>query len=167
MIEKRSAQIWGLASLAVLLITVMGWWQSPIEHYTGRPLLLIPEIKAVADYQIQARGWIDQFQSLDASISDLLLGTNGDLFSQSQQGNRTLQQAVQMAQTVDRTSAPATLVSLHSDLKNISLGYLDAARLTLRCIGAPSAENRTAAQAALDQARKRLDSVKSSEWMTQ
>ncbi len=165
--ENHTTQTWGLVGLAVLLITLLGWWQSPIEHYTSRPLLLIPEIKAVADYQVQAREWIDRFQSLDASITDLLLDTNGDLFSQSQQGDRVLQQAVQMAQTVDQTSAPATLVSLNSDLKAISLGYLDAARLTLRCIGAPSAENRSAAQAALDQARKRLDSVKSSEWIAQ
>jgi hypothetical protein len=65
--------IWGFASLAAILITLLGWWQSPIEHFTGRPLLLIPEVKAVAAYQVQARGWVDQFQGLDASITGLLL----------------------------------------------------------------------------------------------
>lgn len=164
--EKRSTLIWSFASLAVILITLLGWWQSPIEHFTGRPLLLIPEVKAVADYQVQARGWVDQFQSLDASITDLLLDTNGDLFSQSQQGNHVLQQAVQMAQTVDQTKAPATLVGLHSELKTISLGYLDAARLTLRYLATPSPENHAAAQSAVDQNRVKLDGVKASEWIT-
>lgn len=164
--EKRSSMIWGFASLAAILITLLGWWQSPIEHFTGRPLLLIPEVKAVADYQVQSRGWVDQFQSLDASITDLLLDTNGDLFSQSQQGNRVLQQAVQMAQTVDQTKAPATLVGLHGDLKAISLGYLDASRLALRYLATPSPENRAAAQSAVDQTRVKLDGVKDSEWIT-
>ncbi len=164
--EKRPSMIWGFASLAAILITLLGWWQTPIEHFTGRPLLLIPEVKAVVDYQVQARGWVDQFQSLDASITDLLLDTNGDLFSQSQQGNRVLQQAVQMAQTVDQTKAPATLVGLHSELKVISLGFLDAARLTLRYLATPSPENRAAAQSAVDQTRVKLEGVKASEWIS-
>lgn len=164
--EKQSSMIWGFASMAAILITLLGWWQSPFEHFTGRPLLLIPEVKAVADYQVQARDWVDQFQSLDASITDLFLDNNGDLFSQSQQGNRVLQQAVQMAQAVDQTKAPATLVSLHGDLKAISLGYLDAARLTLRFLATPSPENRAAAQSAVDQSRVKLDGVKASEWIT-
>lgn len=163
--EKRSTLIWSLTSLAAILITLLGWWQSPIEHYTGRPLLLIPEVKAVADYQVLARGWVDQFQSLDASITDLLLDTNGDLFSQSQQGNRMLQQAVQVAQTIDQTKAPATLVGLHSELKAISLGFLDAARLALRYLATPSEENRAAAQSTVDQTRIKLEGVKASEWI--
>jgi hypothetical protein len=164
--EKRSSMIWGVASLAAILVTLLGWWQSPIERFTGRPLLLIPEVKAVADYQVQARGWVDQFQSLDASITGLLLDTNGDLFSQSQQGNHVQQQAVQMAQTVDQTKAPATLIGLHTDLKAISLGYLDAARLALRYLATPSPENRAVAQSAVDQSRAKLDGVKASEWIT-
>jgi len=165
MIEKHSAQIWGLASLAILLVTLLGWWQSPVEPITSRPLLLIPEVKAIVDYQAKARGWMDAFQSLDAALSGLLLDGNGDLFSQSQQGNRALQQAVELAQTVDQTEAPATLVSWHSQLKTISLAYLDAARLALRFIGASSPENRSAAQAALEQARKQLESARNSDWM--
>lgn len=165
MIEKHSAQIWGLASLAILLITLLGWWQSPVEQITGRPLLLIPEVKAIVDYQAKSRGWMDAFQSLDAALSGLLLDTNGDLFSQSQQGNRVLQQAVELAQTVDQTEAPATLVGWHSQLKTISLAYLDAARLALRFIGASSPENHNAAQAALEQARKQMESAETSEWM--
>lgn len=164
--EKRPSMIWGFASLAAILITLLGWWQSPIEHFTGRPLLLIPEVKAVADYQVQARGWVDQFQGLDASITGLLLDTSGDLFSQSQQGNRVLQQAVQMAQAVDQTKAPATLVGLHGELKAISLGYLDAARLALRYLATPSSENRAAAQSEVDQSRMKLDGIKASEWIT-
>lgn len=165
MIEKRSAQIWGLASLTILLVTLLGWWQSPVEPITSQPMLLIPEVKAIVDYQAKARGWMDAFQSLDAALSGLLLDTNGDLFSQSQQGNRALQQAVELAQTVDQTEAPATLVSWHSQLKTISLAYLDAARLALRFIGASSPENRTAAQAALEQARMQLESARNSDWM--
>lgn len=165
MIEKRSAQIWGMTGLAIFLITLLGWWQSPIEQITGRPLLLIPEVKAIVDYQAKVRGWMDAFQSLDAALSGLLLDTNGDLFSQSQQGNRVLQQAVELAQTIDQTEAPATLVSWHSQLKTISLAYLDAARLALRFIGASNPENHSAAQAALEQARKQLESAKTSEWM--
>jgi hypothetical protein len=77
-----------------------------------------------------------------------------------------LQQAVQMAQAVDQSKSPATLVGLHADLKAISLGYLDAARLALRYLATPSSENRAAAQSEVDQSRMKLDGIKASEWIT-
>ncbi len=89
--------------VSLVLLTVLGWFNSPIDRTTGRPLLLIPEVKAVHDYQVKARSWISQFQVLDAEISGLLMEPSGDLFSQSSQANQAVEAAVTQVQIIDRT----------------------------------------------------------------
>ena len=81
-ISQRWYWIFGVS---LVVLTILGWFISPIDRTTSRPLLLIPEVKAVHDYQVKARSWISQFQLLDAEISGLLIGSSGDLFSQSRQ----------------------------------------------------------------------------------
>lgn len=72
-----------IIGVSLVLVTVLGWLNSPIDHPTSRPLLMIPEVKAVHDYQVKACSWISQFQLLDAEISGLLIEPSGDQFSQS------------------------------------------------------------------------------------
>jgi hypothetical protein len=151
--------------VSLVLLTVLGWLNSPIDRTTGRPLLLVPEVKAVHDYQVKARSWISQFQVLDAEISGLLMEPSGDLFTQSSQANQTVEAAVTQAQMIDRTQAPLSLTSLHQAFDQAALAYLEAARSALVWVSTPSAEKLTTAKANLGKARQQVDQLSQSEWL--
>lgn len=154
-----------IAGLSLVILTVLGWLNSPIDRTTGRPLLLIPEVKAVYDYQVKARSWISQFQVLDAEISGLLIEPTGDLFSQSSQANQAVEAAVTQVQMIDRTQAPLSLTSLHQAFNQAALAYLEAARSALVWVSTPSAEKLTTAKTNLEKARQQVDQLSQSEWL--
>ncbi len=151
--------------VSLVLLTVLGWFNSPIDRTTGRPLLLIPEVKAVHDYQLDARSWISQFQVLDAQISGLLIEPSSDLFSRSSQANQTVEAAVAQVQLIDRTQAPLSLSSLHQAFNQAALAYLEAARSALVWVSTPSSDRLTAAKANLEKARQQVDQLSQSEWL--
>ena len=154
-----------IAGLSLVILTVLGWLNSPIDHTTDRPLLLIPEVKAVHDYQVKARSWISQFQVLDAEISGMLMEPSGDLFSQSSQANQAVEAAVTQVQMIDRTQAPLSLTSLHQAFNQAALAYLEAARSALVWVSTPSVEKLTIAKANLEKARQQVDQLSQSEWL--
>ena len=151
--------------VSLVLVTVLGWFNSPVDRTTGRPLLLIPEVKAVHDYQVKARSWISQFQVLDAEISGLLIESSGDLFSQSSQANQAVEAAVTQVQMIDRTQAPLSLTSLHQAFNQAALVYLETARSALVWVSTPSAEKLATAKANLEKARHQVEQLSQSEWL--
>lgn len=154
-----------LAGIGLVVLTVLGWLNSPIDRASGRPLLLVPEVKAVHDYQANARVWLNRFQSLDAEIAGLLVEPTGDLFSRSSQANQTVENAVSLTQRIDRTQAPLSLTSLQGAFKQAGLTYLEAARSALIWVSTPSAEKLADAQAKLQTARQQVEQLKQSEWL--
>jgi hypothetical protein len=154
-----------ITGVSLIILTVLGWLNSPIDRTTGRPLLLIPEVKAVHDYQVKARSWISQFQVLDAEISGLLIEPSGDLFSQSSQANQAVEAAVAQAHAIDSTQAPLSLTSLHQAFNQAALAYLEAARSALVWVSTPSADKLAAAKANLEKARQQVDQLSQSEWL--
>src|SRR5512146_3208177 len=151
--------------VSLVLLTVLGWFNSPIDRTTGRPLLLVPEVKAVHDYQVEARSWISQFEVLDAQISGLMIEPSGDLFSRSSQANQAVEAAVAQVQTIDRTQAPLSLTSLHQAFNQAAVAYLEAARSALVWVSTPSPEKLNTAKANLEKARQQVDQLSQSEWL--
>lgn len=160
-----SSHWYWITGITIVLLTVLGWLSSPIDRTTGRPLLLVPEVKAVHDYQANARSWIDRFALLDAEVSGLLTQPTGDLFSRSSQANHTVESAVVLTQTIDRTAAPLSLTSLHQAFVSASLAYLEAARSALVWVSTPSEEKLVAAKANLETARMQVKQLSQSEWL--
>ncbi|NLG97356.1 MAG: hypothetical protein GX491_08355 [Chloroflexi bacterium] len=154
-----------IAAVSLVLLTIFGWLHSPIDRTTGRPLLLIPEVKAVHDYQTKARSWIGQFEVLDAQISGLLIEPSGDLFRRSSQANQAVEAAVSQAQVIDRTQAPLSLTSLHQSIHQAALAYLEAARSALVWISTPAPDKLDAAKANLEKARQQVEHLRQSEWL--
>lgn len=154
-----------ISGTLLVVLTILGWINSPIDRTNGRPLLLIPEVKAVHDYQLEARSWINQFQVLDAEISGLLIDPSGDLFSRSSQANHAVEAAVAQVQMVDRTQAPLSLSSLHQAFNQAALAYLEAARSALVWVSTPSVEKLNVAKANLEKARQQVDQLSRSEWL--
>ena len=160
------AQRWyWIVGVGLTLFTVLGWLNSPIDRTTGRPLLIIPEVKAVHDYQVHARTWISQFQVLDAEISGLLIEPAGDLFSRSSQANHAVEAAVAQVQIIDRTEAPLSLTSLHQGFNQAALAYLEAARSALVWVSTPSDDKLADAKTKLETARQQVDQLSQSEWL--
>lgn len=165
--SSRSHHGYWIAGVSLILLTMFGWLRSPIDRTTGRPLLLIPEVKAVHDYQVEARSRIRQFEVLDAQISGLLIEPSGDLFSRSSQANQAVEAAVAQAQVIDRTSAPISLTSLHQSIHQAALAYLEAARSALVWISTPAPDKLDAAKANLEKARQQVEQLRHSEWLSQ
>jgi hypothetical protein len=116
-------------------------------------------------YQRSSRQWINNLQSLDRQIATIAANQQGDLFSQSQEAQSALQQAVNLAQEIDRTAFPPSAVSLHDEMAATSLSYLDAARAMMVWVGAPEESKRSQMYEKLALARQLLDTLEKSIWL--
>jgi hypothetical protein len=167
-ISERTLQRIGLILLALAVVfVVIGGLTSPLDE-NGKPVLLLPEIKAFEDYSRSGREWLDQMLILDSEISGVLSGENsGDLYTQSRQAQQMLQQAVDLAKEIDQVNVPAAAAGIHDQLYNTSMAYLETARLTMRWVGAPEETTRQQIEAKLKQARNGRNALKENQWLKQ
>lgn len=163
--RARDFHWYWIVGVSLVILTLLGWFNSPVDRVSGRPLLLVPDVKAVHDYQSKARSWIIQFEMLDAEISGLMVEPSGDLFSRSEQANQVVEAAVTQVQRIDRAQAPLSLTSLHQSFNQAALAYLEAARSALVWISTPSAEKLAIAKTNLEKARQMADALSQSEWL--
>jgi hypothetical protein len=68
--EKLQKLGWILLSLAVIF-TIIGTLVSPLDEQ-GKPVLLLPEVKAVEDYRRSAQTWISELTVLDGEIARVI-----------------------------------------------------------------------------------------------
>jgi hypothetical protein len=154
---------WILLPLVLLLI-VIGAFSSPRDTH-GKPLLFLPDVKSVEDYRRSMSSAIAEMQLLDGDIAALLSGQNTDLFTQSRQAQAAFEHALRIAQEVDVHSAPPVLDSLHGSAASTASAYLGTARLSLVWVSLPEADNHTAAENSLAQARQQLETLEESKWL--
>lgn len=95
--EERLQRI-GIILLALVIIFAMiGGFTSPRDE-NGKPVLLLPEVKAFEDYRRSAQAWLEQMTLLDSEIIGVLgEQAPGDLFTRSRQAQQMLQRAVDLA----------------------------------------------------------------------
>jgi hypothetical protein len=148
----------------IVLLVVVGWSASPRDE-NGRPLLLLPDVKAVEDYRRLAVAWNDEFHLIDGEIAALLADESYDIFGQSRQAQRAVERALEIVQGIDRQEAPPTLVGLREDLGRVSISYLESARLALRWLSVPDQAHREQVEQSLSQARSGLKELESSQWL--
>ena len=147
-----------------LFLTVLGALSSPRDAQ-GKPLLLMPDVKAVEDYRQLVSNATASMQLLDGEIAALIAGQNTDLFTQSRQAQAAFEHAMRIAQEVDVQSAPPALDGLRGTAAGTTTAYLEAARLALRWVSLPEETNRTAAENSLAQARQQLKTLEESKWL--
>lgn len=151
--------------VAVILFAAIGAFASPRDE-NGKPVLLLPEVKAFEDYRRSARSWLEQMTLLDSEIAGVLGETaSGDLFTRSRQAQQMLQRAVNLAKEIDQAKVPAAAAGIHDQLSETGLYYLDAARLTMRWVGAPEETTRAAIEEKLDQSRNARSSLQENQWL--
>lgn len=162
--EKLQRFGWILLGAAIFFI-LLGAFVSPVDG-EGKPVLLLPEVKEVEEYQQTAQAWIVELAVLDGEVARILTGgQQGDLFSQSRSAQQALQHAVDLAQQIDRTQVPPVAVGVQEKMVAASLGYLEAARGALQWISAPEKNNQDAATQKLAAARKLRSVLEANQWL--
>jgi hypothetical protein len=154
---------WLLLPLAMLLV-LLGWLASP-RNAQGRPVLLLPDVKAVKDYQRAARDNAAGLRLLDGEIAVLLEGQSPDLFTQSRQAQVAFQHALTITQRIDTQSAPPALDGLRQASAQTASSYLEASRLALRWVSIPQESNRAATENELTNAQQELQTLEASQWL--
>ena len=155
--------VWILVLLVIVLSLGLGI--SPRDR-DGRPLLLSPDIKAVEDYRRSLVGWHTRLAELDGRIARVLSNDyGGDLFSQSSDGQKTLNETLQILQEIDQTAATPAAVPARELAMNAASATLNAAQSALIWVSAPTPTNLSSAQQALESAQAEMSILEASQWM--
>jgi hypothetical protein len=154
-----------IVSITVILLG-LGLVVSPRDR-DKRPILLLPDVKAVEDYRRSLVSWHDRLQELDGRIARVLSNNyGGDLFSQSSEGQKILNETVQLLQEIDQTETPSAAIPARDMILSAGGATLDASRSMLTWISAPTPANLNAAQKALADARTAISNLEASSWMS-
>lgn len=165
-ISAERLQRIGIILLAAgILFATIGGFTSPRDE-NGKPVLLLPEVKAFEDYRRSARIWLEQMTLLDSEFAGILGDQeSGDLFTRSRQAQQMLQRAVNLAKEIDQAKVPAAAVGIHDQLSATGLSYLDAARLTMQWVGAPEEATKAALDEKLEQSRTGRSALQENQWL--
>ena len=153
-----------LVILALLVLLAIGGIASP-RNEDGRPLLLLPDVKAVNDYRQLARDADKELHLVDGKIAATLGGNVDDLFGQTRRAQEAFEHILRISEQLDQQDAPPALVGLKGDLNQTAMSYMEAARLTLRWLSTPTQENSEQAQVKLTEARTSLTELEKSQWL--
>jgi hypothetical protein len=157
---------WAWVTGIVVLLLGLGIFTSPRDQ-DNRPLLLLPDVKALEDYRRELVDWHSALQGLNARMTGLLSADyGGDLFSQSREGQKIHDETMQLLQEIDQTTTPAAAISSKEMALKASNAYLEASRALLAWISTPTTANRDAVQQALNAAHAALVELEASQWMT-
>ena len=163
--EERLQRMGIILLVAIILFAAIGAFTSPRDE-SGKPVLLLPEVKAFEDYRRSAQSWLEQMMLLDAEIAGVLSEqASGDLFTRSRQAQQMLQRAVNLAKGIDQAKVPAAAAGIHDQLSEAGLHYLDSARLTMRWVGAPEEATRAAIEEKLEQSRNARSALQENQWL--
>lgn len=176
-ISRRKLRLFGCAVWAVLAVFgmtaglyIIGLQITP-RTVAQHPILYSPAVRAALEYRGRVAAWLIALDQIDRSLAHLINETsgerNGDLYDQSARAEETIDRSVRLAQDTTLLSAPTALADLRQQVIAASLAYVAAGQAVSVLINAPTVDNRTAAEDALQTARTALALVRSSRWFTQ
>ena len=149
---------------AIVIFLVLGYFFSPRDR-DERPILLLPDVRAVEEYRVAIVRWLEQARDLDTQISTILSGAYGDdLFTRSRESQEMIDAGVRLINNIDQQKTPTAAVPARSLSGQMASAYLEAARATLLWTTAPNAENLARAEELLEIARQAREELESSEW---
>ena len=131
----------------------------------GRPVLLLPDVRAVEVYRRQAVAWLQAWRNLDTGLQSVLNAPDSGLLEQSRKAQGSFEAAIQLARAVDAAEAPPTLLGLHDQVAQTATAYVDASVALNRWLSAPSPENRAVADQAYQVAAATLAQVEANAWL--
>lgn len=156
---------WVWIGLVLLAFLGIGVFTSPRDQ-ANRPILLLPDAKAVEDYRNSVSNWHGRMRALDAEIATILSGKFGsDLFAKSREAQKVMDAAIRLAQEIDRREVPTAAHPARAMLIQSASAYLEAARAMLQWVTAPTEANLAQAELSLSRARSSLTELEQSEWI--
>jgi hypothetical protein len=158
--------LWG-SVLSIVVLLVLGYLFSPRDR-DDRPVLLLPDVKAVEDYRVALMRWQTQARDLDSQISTILSGRFGsDLFTTSREAQKMIDAGVRLLSDIEQQKTPTVATPARAMAIRMASEYLEAARATLVWTTTPTDSNFDTAQGHLETARNLLSELETSEWTTQ
>jgi hypothetical protein len=163
---KIPSWAWG-SVLTIVVLLVLGYLFSPRDR-DNRPILLLPDVKAVEDYRVALVRWQIQARDLDSQISTILSGRFGaDLFTTSREAQKMIDAGVRLLSDIEQQKTPTVATPARAMAIRMASEYLEAARATLVWTTTPIDRNFNTAQGHLEAARYLLSELEASEWTTQ
>lgn len=163
---RRNTLLMAAIGAVLAILGGLGYFATP-HNQDGRPVLLLPDVRAVEQYRRSASEWAIALRVLDGDLRQIQTvgGTDYDLLATSQETQQAFRQVIAIARDVDRVQPPASLIGLHDQVMATALAYLDAGIALSRWVSAPSEENRLAAEQALVRANEKLAVLEANEWL--
>jgi len=153
-----------LVSVLVLSFVLVGRAVSPVGE-NGSPQLLTPRLARITAYQRDAREWAGRLQDIQAGLEGMLSNPSGNLLDQDSQANLLYGQLLNLQAEVDSAPVPPTLESLHAEFGEAVGATLDVAVLVAAWISAPTPENFSSAEEALNTAEEMLILINQNPWV--
>jgi hypothetical protein len=164
-VEIRPGALLATLTIAVvMLLPVLGFAVSPRDA-DGRPVLLLPDVRAVELYRCQVTSWVSNWTGVDESLNEVLSGDVTQLLALSRRAQRAFEQSAALAQDVDASESPPALLGLRDLSIQVAADYVGASVAVARWLSAPSPENRVAAEEAVAAAGEGLAAVQANEWV--
>jgi len=164
-IEVRREWLWAAAATTVAVLLYGLGLAFSARDGAGRPVLLLPDVRAVETYRQRALAWERDWTAIHLDLTTLLADEPADLLNQSRRAQSRLEQAVAIAQAVEGAQAPGVLIGLHDQALAAAGAFAHASAAVSRWLSAPSSTNEEAAQSACQAAAVALAELQGNERM--
>ena len=155
-------------TLIVILLVVFGAIGNAVSPRDGenRPVLLLPDVRAVEQYRAATETWVGEWVVLDKQLRSILDAPLGnDLLGQSRKSQQAFDQALELSRAVESNESSSSLIGLSAQARNAASAYLNAAMAVARFVSAPTPDNRIDASANVTIAGRALQELQANEWM--
>ena len=149
---------------ALLIFGVLGWFNSPLS-LDGRPVLLLPDVKRVETYRLQASRWVKQLSALEGQSAVLLSGNRSDPLTLSRKAQRLYLDSIGLFEEVDTSLVPQVLTGVHQRIQECVQGQLEVTQNLLLWTSDPNELTHAAALTSLESLREEIAALKNNAWM--
>ncbi len=156
------------ATLIVIVLAIFGAIGNAVSprDAENRPVLLLPDVRAVEQYRAAAETWVGEWVALDKQLRSILdAPLTNDLLGQSRKSQQAFDQALDLSRAVESNESPSSLIGLSAQTRNAAVAYLNAAMAVARFISAPTPDNRIDASSNVGIAGRALQQLQANEWM--
>lgn len=149
---------------ALLFLGILGWFSSPLS-LEGRPILLLPDVKSVETYRLQALRWVKQLSVLEGQSAVLLSGNRSDPLTLSRKVQRVYLDSISLFEEVDTALVPQALAGVQQRIQECVQGQLEVTQNLLLWVSDPNDLTRAVALTSLERASAALGELKNNAWM--
>ena len=156
------------STLLVIVLVVFGAIGNTVSprDSENRPVLLMPDVRAVEQYRAATALWVSEWVALDKQLRSIMEAPLGnDLLGQSRKAQQAVDQALDLSRTIEANDSPSSLIGLSAQARNAAGAYLNASMAVARFVSAPTPDNKIEAASSVMIAGRTLGDLQANEWM--